>query len=345
MRLVQRPPGRRGRLTLDLPVAVDAMGGDDAPATIVAGARMAAEELGQSVILVGRPEELEDVGGLEVIPASEVIAMDDEPAGSVRRMKDSSIVRAAEAVRDGRAKAMLSAGNTGAVMAASLLRMGRIKGVARPAIAVPFPVFGQTPCTLLDCGANAECQPDWLVQFAQLGAIYNRTRWQVDRPRVGVLSIGEESGKGNDLVKAASDLMDQVDWDAVCGAEYVGNVEGGDLLEGVADVVVCDGFTGNVVLKSAEGLMRVAERELRRALSLAPEAVPAVEPLLDPVFDVLNASKTGAAALLGIRGVSLISHGSASAETIAFAIRTAAEMADDGVVPNMRAMIEASRGK
>ncbi len=329
-----------------LPVAVDAMGGDHAPAVVVEGARMAWERFGVPVLLVGRPEEIGDVGGIEVLSASEVIAMGAEPASSVRTLKDSSIVRGAEAVRDGRAKALLGAGNTGAAMAASLLRMGRIKGVARPAIAVPFPTFGSTPTTLLDCGANAQCQPEWLVQFAQLGSVYNRVRYGVQRPRVGVLSIGEEAGKGNDLIKEVCRLMESdSDWAHRCGAEFVGNVEGGDLMMGVADVIVCDGFTGNVVLKSIEGAMAVAQRQLRSALTSTAGsrvASEAIDPLVTPVFDTLDASKTGAAALLGTRGVCMIAHGSSSAETIANAIRTASEMADEGVVAQMRASFEAS---
>src|SRR5690349_16416310 len=160
-----------------LPVAVDAMGGDNAPAEIVAGAKRAVTELGVPVLLVGRREAIGDAGDLAVLEAAEVIAMDEDPGQGVRRKKDFSLVRAAEAVRDGRASAMVSAGNTGATMASALLRMGRIKGVARPAIATPIPVpAGGHPTTLLDAGANAECQPEWLVQFAQMGAVYARQR-------------------------------------------------------------------------------------------------------------------------------------------------------------------------
>src|SRR5690242_21855019 len=160
-----------------LPIAVDAMGGDKAPGEIVAGAVQAVEELGVPVVLVGRPDEIGDTHGLEVIEASEVIAMDADAASSVRTMKDSSLVRAAEAVRDGRASAMVSAGNTGATMASALLRMGRIKGVQRPAIATPIPNPGsELPTVLLDAGANAECQAEWLVQFAQMGAVYAQDR-------------------------------------------------------------------------------------------------------------------------------------------------------------------------
>src|SRR5438132_9070854 len=171
------------------PIAVDAMGGDNAPGEIVAGARQAAEELGVPVVLVGRPEAIADPGPLEVIPAGEVIEMGDDPAQGVRRKKDSSLVRAAEAVRDGRAAAMISAGNTGATMASALLRMGRVKGVLRPAIATPIPNPGHHPTVLLDAGANAECTPPYLVQFAQMGSVYASRRYGIERPRVALLSI------------------------------------------------------------------------------------------------------------------------------------------------------------
>src|SRR6476660_971060 len=174
-----------------LPIDVDGMGGDRAPDEIVAGAVQASKTLGVPVVLVGDPAVLAglDTGGLEIIPAGEVIGM-DEDASSVRRKKDSSLVRAAEAVRDGRASAMVSAGNTGATMASALLRMGRIKGVSRPAIATPIPVLGGTPTVMLDAGANAECSPEWLVQFAQMGAVYATDRFGIANPRVALLSIG-----------------------------------------------------------------------------------------------------------------------------------------------------------
>ena len=328
-----------------LPVAVDAMGGDSAPESIVAGAKRAVEQFGIPVLLVGRPDEMGDVGDIPVLPASEVIAMDAEPASSVRRMKDSSVVRGAEAVRDGAASSLLSAGNTGAAMAASLLRMGRIKGVSRPAIAVPFPVLGSTPTTLLDCGANADCQPEWLVQFAQLGSIYARTRFGIETPRVGVMTIGEEAGKGNQLVKDTCVLMEEGSWINNCGATYVGNLEGRDLMTGVADVIVCDGFTGNIILKSLEGGIGVALDAVRDVLDSVdvPEVAEHVRPKLEPVFDELDVDTRGAAMLLGTRGVSMIAHGSSSPAAIANAIRTAHEMAEVGIVGNIRAMVEAGR--
>jgi glycerol-3-phosphate acyltransferase PlsX len=332
-----------------LPVALDAMGGDDAPAVTVAGARHAAEEFGIPVLLVGRPEELGDTGGLPVLGASEVVGMGDEPAASVRRLRDSSIVRAAEAVRDDRAKALVSAGNTGAAMAASLLKLGRIRGVSRPAIAIPMPVLGRTPTVLLDCGANAECQPEWLLQFAQLGSIYARNRYGVQSPRVGVLTIGEEVGKGNNLAKEAAALLGADGaWADECGARYLGNVEGRDLMVDVADVVVCDGFTGNVVLKSLEGGVGVALDAIRQRMRSTPAAAAAadvLEPVLEPLFDELDPETTGGAILLGVRGVSIIAHGSSSEIAIANAIRTASELADAGVVAQMTDVVQASRDR
>ncbi len=330
-------------MTTQLPIAVDAMGGDNAPQTIVEGAIRARDELGVPVVLVGDPDIIGDTSGVPVIAASEVIGMNDEPASSVRRKKDSSIVRAAEAVRDGNAAAVLSAGNTGAAMAASLLRLGRIRGFSRPAIAVPFPVFGSTPTTLLDCGANADCQPEWLVQFAQMGTVYCRTRFGVASPRVGIMTIGEEAGKGNSLVKAACQLFETTEWAEQCGATYVGNVEGRDLMNGAADVVVTDGFTGNVILKSLEGGVKIALDAVKAALVSTPEAAATagvLNPLLDPLFDELDPETRGSAILLGTRGVSLISHGSSSSFAIANAIATAAQMVELDIVGNLRQLAQ-----
>ncbi len=315
------------------------MGGDHGPDLVVRGALLAAEAFGTPILLVGDPDRLGDVGGLPVLPASEVVEMGADPARSVRRLKDSSIVRAAEAVRDGRASSLLSAGNTGAAMAASLLRMGRIKGVARPAIAVPFPVLGSTPTTVLDCGANADCQPEWLVQFARLGTAYARQRFDLERPRVAILTIGEEAGKGNAMVKTACALLEETGWAQDCGARYVGNIEGGDLMTGVADVVVCDGFTGNVVLKSLEGGFDIFKSSVRDALVSSDDVAamaPAVNAVIDPLFEVFDAGNTGAAMLLGTRGVAMIAHGSSTQIILANAIRTADEMARVGIVDSLR---------
>ncbi len=329
------------------PVAVDAMGGDYAPHAVVAGALLAAERDNVPSLLVGDEPAIYAVDArldghpmVSVRHASEVVAMGAEPASSVRRMKDSSIVRAAEAVRDGEACALLSAGNTGAAMAASLLRIGRIKGVSRPAIAVPFPIIGSTRrCSLVDAGANPDATPEMLVQFAQLGAVYTRSRSGVANPKVAILTIGEEAGKGNALIKEAVKLFEDSSWAQACGAEYVGNMEGNNLMSGAADVLVCDGFTGNVVLKSLEGAMELALDAIRAALVSTPEAEatgPTLHPILDPLFRLLEPKLIGAAMLCGTKEVSVISHGSSNANTIANAIRTTSEMAESTIVQDFR---------
>jgi len=311
------------------------MGGDSAPGEIIAGARRAQEDHGIPVVLVGRPEDLTDIGDLEVIEASEVIAMDAEPGASVRRMKDSSLVRAAEAVRDGRASAMVSAGNTGATMASALLRMGRISGVSRPAIATLLPTPGSTPTVLLDSGANAECSAQWLVQFGQMGAVFARDRLGIERPRVALLSIGEEPGKGSPLVKEAYVALSEAKF---VGAEFIGNVEGRDLLTDAVDVIVTDGFTGNVALKTAEGALKALMTALLTAMAGRPEALAAAEvltPELDALYREFHPDTYGGAMLLGVRGVCIICHGSAGATAMTNAIVTGAEMVRADVVGHL----------
>ncbi|MGH9113125.1 MAG: phosphate acyltransferase PlsX [Acidimicrobiales bacterium] len=325
-----------------LPIAIDAMGGDHAPGAIVEGAQRAVAEFGIPVVLVGRPQDVDPRrGGLEVVAASQVIGMDADPGSSVRTMKDSSLVRAAEAVRDGRASAMVSAGNTGATMASALLRMGRIKGVARPAIATPIPVPGSTPTVLLDAGANAECQPQWLVQFAQMGAVFARERYGIDEPRVGLLSIGEEATKGNSLVKEAHGLLATDASLAQAGARFVGNVEGRDIMTADIDVVVTDGFTGNVALKALEGGMRSLVGAVLEGLSATEVADEALAALL-PLYGTLDPDNTGGAMLLGVDGVCIISHGSSSATAIVNATRVASEMVEAGIVDRLRAAVAAA---
>jgi glycerol-3-phosphate acyltransferase PlsX len=311
-----------------LPIAVDAMGGDRAPSEIVAAAHAAAA-LGIPIVLVG-PEGLEGAGDLPVIHASEVIAMDDDPAHGVRRKKDSTLVRAAEAVRDGRASAMISAGNTGATMASALLRMGRIKGVNRPAIATPIPVPGHQPNVLLDAGANAEVQAEWLVQFAQMGSVYSNLRFGVERPKVGLLSIGEEPYKGDTLRKEAYDLLA-----AAPGIDFVGNVEGRDVMLKTADVIVTDGFTGNVVLKTLEGGLKVLIQAILQAFGSEAHYQPHAEALLPallPLYEQMSPDTYGGAILLGVDGVCVISHGSSSAKAMLNGIKIAKEMVDVDIV-------------
>jgi glycerol-3-phosphate acyltransferase PlsX len=325
---------------VNLPVAVDALGGDKAPDEILKGT-LDAVAAGIPCVLVG-PENLAsltsiDISSLDVIPASEVIAMDEDPAGGVRRKKDSTLVRAAEAVRDGKASAMISAGNTGATMASALLRMGRVKGVNRPAIATPIPVPGHTPTVLLDAGANAEVQADWLVQFAVMGSIYAERRFGIAKPRVGLLSIGEEPGKGDTLRKEAYELLT-----AAPGINFIGNVEGRDIMTPDVDVVVADGFTGNVVLKTLEGSLKTVVKALFAAFGSSPDLkvhADALLPALLPLYESLDPDTYGGAILLGVDGVCIISHGSSSARAMLNGIKVAREMVDSGMVEAIRSAI------
>lgn len=293
------------------------------------------------VILVGDPARLGDAHGLEVLAASEVIEMEDDPASSVRQKKDASLNVAARAVRDGLASAMVSAGNTGATMGSALLRMGRIRGVARPAIATPIPrPLSGGATTLLDAGANAECQPGWLVQFAQMGAVFARDRCGVEQPTVALLSIGEEKSKGNELIKEAHALLaaDGGQALAAAGATFIGNVEGRDLMTDAADVVVCDGYTGNVALKALEGGMKTLVSALLGVFD-ATEGTRAASdvllPHLQPLYGALDPNNTGGALLLGVDGVCIISHGSSNATAIFNAVRVAGEAVERDLVGHL----------
>ena len=324
-----------------LTVAIDAMGGDHAPAAIVEGACAAVAEVGCRVLLVGDdaairaclPDGVPD--GVEIQATTQVIAMDDEPGVGVRKKKDASVVRAAEAVRDGRAHAMVGAGNTGATMASALLRYGRIRGAARPAIAVPIPVPFATPHLLVDSGATVDCSPEWLVQFAHMGRAYAQLRLGVDDPTVGLLSNGEEPGKGDELRKQTHALLAGEPW-------FVGNVEGRDLMSGHPHVIVTDGFTGNIALKTVEGALKAAAGLVFTTLGApeAKEAADVVAPLLlQGVTDYLDPDTVGGGALLGVDGVCVISHGSSSARAIVNAVRLAVDCVEGGFVDRMQAAI------
>jgi glycerol-3-phosphate acyltransferase PlsX len=313
------------------------MGGDFAPGEIVAGARRSVDELGLKVILVGVPELLGDPLGLEVFACSEVIAMDDDPGVSVRKKKDSSLVRAAELVRDGKASAMVSAGNTGATMASALLRMGRLPGVVRPCIATPIPNPGGTPTVLVDAGANAECTPDMLVQFALMASTFVATHYGVASPTVGLLSIGEESSKGTPLVKATHELLL-----ATSALNFVGNVEGRDLIPSTVDVVVTDGFTGNVALKTLEGALKFVFAAVLSAIGTNDETKAAGDVLLEyllPIAGELTPERQGGAMLLGVNGICVIGHGSSNATATMNALRVAGEVEAAGMVEKLKTAI------
>jgi glycerol-3-phosphate acyltransferase PlsX len=321
-------------------IAVDAMGGDRAPGEIVAGALAAVEQGGVEVLLVGIEDAVraqlpggQPPAGVEVLGCTQVIEMKDEPGVSVRTKKDASVVRAAEAVRDGRADAMVGAGNTGATMASALLRYGRIRGVARPAVAVPIPVPFGRPHILVDGGATVDCTPEWLVHFAVMGRAYAEVRLGVEDPTVGLLSNGEEAGKGDDLRKQTFAELDGNPW-------FVGNVEGRDLMTGHPDVVVTDGFTGNVAIKTVEGALKAAAGLVFTVLDSTPEAKEAgrvVAPmLLQGVTDYLDPDTIGGGALLGVDGVAVISHGSSSARAIVNAIHLAKDCVEAGIVDRLK---------
>ncbi|MGD0894780.1 MAG: phosphate acyltransferase PlsX [Acidimicrobiales bacterium] len=320
-------------------MAVDALGGDKAPGEIVAGARRAQEELGIPVLLVGPDDgRLGDIGTLELLVANESIAMDEDPARAVRAKRDSTLVRAAEAVAAGRASAMVSAGNTGAAMASALFRMGRLAGVARPAIAAPLPIpSGGNPTVLIDAGANADCRPEWLVQFAQMASAFVTARYGVADPSVALLSNGEEASKGSPLVKETYALLARG-----AGVRFVGNVEGRDLLAGGVDVVVVDGFTGNVALKSLEGALNAFMGILGQVFAESPEnkaAGDVIVPSLLKYASYVDPEETGGALLLGVEGVCIISHGSSSARAIVNAARIAADLVAADLVGQVRAAV------
>lgn len=311
-------------------IAVDAMGGDYAPSEIVAGAVQGARLHQVGLLLVGQPEAIEaelrryDTAGLDirVVPANDIIAMDESPAVALRRKKDASIVVTAKCVKTGEAQGMVAAGSTGAAMGAALLYIGRIPGISRPAIGVVLP-SSSTPCLLLDAGANADCTPDMLVQFAVMGNIYMQTVQGIAKPRVALLNIGEESGKGNEFAHTAFQLLE-----ADGRFQFTGNVEGKELFSGVADIAVTDGFTGNVALKSAEGVMKmfgaVIKREMTSSLRTKMGYVLA-EPAFKASIKRVDPEEFGGALLLGINGVCVISHGGSHARGICNAIRVAKE--------------------
>jgi glycerol-3-phosphate acyltransferase PlsX len=318
------------------------MGGDRAPGEIVAGCLRATAELSVRVLLVGReadvrahlPNDLP--GAVELVEAREVIEMDEEPAAAVRRKKDASIVRCAQLVHDGGADAMVSAGNTGAVMAAALLRMGRIRGVTRPAVAVPIPVPGERPQLLIDAGATVDASPEWLVQFARMAREYARCRYGIDEPTVGLLSNGEEAGKGDALRKKTHELFAKE-------PGFIGNVEGRDFMHaGRVDVIVTDGFTGNIALKSIEGALRALGLLVFQVLESTPEAKEAstvILPMLLDAASVFDPDLTGGAVLLGVKGACVISHGSSSARAIVSAIDVARTCVVTDVVGRIRAAV------
>ena len=325
-------------------IAVDAMGGDYAPVEIVKGAVEAADNHGIQVIMVGDraviERELANVPtsvakNVEVKHASEVVEMDEHPANAIRRKQDSSIVVAANLVSSGEAQAMVSAGNTGAAMAVATIKLGRIRGIDRPAIGAIIPTLNGK-AVMLDGGAQVDCSVENLLQFAVMGSEYAEHVLKLPNPKIGLLSIGEEPSKGNELTKAANARLAQ------SRLNFIGNVEGKDIFRGAADVIVCDGFAGNIVLKVAEGtaemMLATLKKEIGRSIACRM-GVLLLSPALRRAKQKLDYAEYGGAPLLGVNGVCIISHGRSDARAVRNAIRAAADAVENDVVKYISASV------
>ncbi|MDP9496693.1 MAG: phosphate acyltransferase PlsX [Actinomycetota bacterium] len=326
-------------------VALDLLGGDRAPEVVVDGALLAADEQpGTQVVLVGPPDVAERLlaargapGRLPVVAATQVVGMHEDPARGVRAKRDATVRVAARLVRDGAADALVSVGSTGAALAASVFTLGRLRGMGRPALAVLIPAAAG-PLVLLDAGASVDATPDLLAQYALAGAAYASVRLGLPDPRVGLLTIGEEAGKGDGLRRAAAPLL------AALPVRYVGSVEGRDVpYGGVADVVVTDGFTGNVLAKGLEAAAGMLTQALHEAFAATPERAAAAAPLL-PVVDEVTAHMSpdafGGGMLLGTRGVCVVGHGASSPRAVASCIAVAAQAVRERLVPRIAAALE-----
>jgi phosphate acyltransferase len=313
-------------------VAVDAMGGDRGASAVIEGA-LAARADGIESVIFGSAEL--DTGGLALVPTTQVVGMDEKPADAFRTKDDSSLVRAVKAVADGEADAVVSAGSTGAMLAAGLVLLRRVHGVRRPAIAVPIPARNG-PSVLIDAGANADCRAEHLLQFATMGTVFAEEILGIARPSVRLLSIGEEPEKGNRLTLEAHALL------AASDLDFRGNAEGRDVLEGAGDVLVTDGFTGNVALKAVEGTIRTLLDSFREEITASTTGTLGgllVRPAARRLRKRLDPDTYGGAYLLGLRGLVVIAHGNSSSTAIANAIRLAARGVDHDVVGRLAARL------
>jgi glycerol-3-phosphate acyltransferase PlsX len=318
------------------------MGGDHAPGEIVAGAIRAQAELGVEVLLVGEPQAIEsslkqhsDSSQIEIVPAEDVVAMDEEPLVSLKRKPKASINVAMDLVKQKRADAVVSAGHSGAAMAAALLRLGRLKGIDRPAIGAVFPTMvAGKPVIVLDVGANVDCRPKYLEQFAVMGSVYSQYVLGISEPKVGLLNIGEEECKGNDLAIRTHQLLQENP-----RVTFIGNAEGRDVLSGNFDVIVCDGFVGNVLLKFAEAVgeivLQILKEELPQGLS-GQLGTALLKPNLKRIKQRIDHAEHGGGLLLGVDGVCIISHGSSQAPSIFNAVRLAKEAIDNQVLERIQ---------
>ncbi len=323
-------------------VALDGRGAERGPEAIVAGTRAAAAD-GIRLRVFGDPAALtavEEIEGAELVPAAAEITNADEPVATVRSRPEASVVLAAKDVAEGRSQAMASAGSTGATMTAALFAMRRLRGVRRPALAVQLPASGRPPTLLLDVGANSDARANDLVQFAYLGAAFSEAVLGVAQPRVALLSVGEEANKGSAEVVDAHARLAEAE-----GLDFRGNLEGGALFAEVADVIVTDGFTGNVVLKTIEGTARTVAEAVRAAARSGARAAAGgllLRPSLGALRRQLDPDTTGGAILLGLRGVAVVAHGSSGAEGIANAVRLAARTVQERAVERTSKLLEGS---
>lgn len=331
-------------------LALDAMGGDRAPYPAVKGALQAAESLHINIVLVGVEtrirEELSalrvktdaDIAarGLSIVHTDVVIGMGDHPSAALRSKKDASVAVCARLVKEGRAQGFVSAGNTGAAMAAAIGFMGRMEGVHRPAIAAYLPRIDGSFSILVDVGANVDSRPEWLQQFAVMGDEYAKFLFHIETPRVGILSTGEEPGKGNETSKAAYELLSSMP------IQFIGNVEGRDIFNGRADVIVCDGFVGNIVLKASEGLAETLLKLIKKGLM--KNMIRRIGALISrgafkEIMKVTDYSEYGGCPLLGVDGVAIIGHGRSNAKAFANALKVARSCVEDGVIGKTRKRI------
>jgi phosphate acyltransferase len=322
-------------------IAIDALGGDNAPEEIVAGAILAAAQLDAEIILVGDRQAIENclkkhgqAGKLEIVDADGVVEMHEEPLVGIRRKPNASINVAMNLVKEGRADAVVSAGHSGAAMAAALLRLGRIKGIDRPAIGAVFPTLLGKPVIVLDVGANVDSKPKYLEQFALMGTIYSKYVLGTDQPKVGLLNIGEEPTKGDELALKTFELLTENP-----AIPFVGNAEGRDVLSGNFDVIVCDGFVGNVLLKFAEAvggiLLQILKEELPKGIR-GKIGAAILKPNLKRIKQRIDHAEHGGALLFGVNGICIISHGSSQAPSIFSAIRLAKEAIDNQVLDRIQ---------
>ena len=323
-------------------IAIDAMGGDHAPAEIVTGALRAREELGVEILLVGVPQQIEaalpqqtNLGQLEIVSAEDTIEMHEEPLSGIKRKPKASINVAMDLVKHKRAEAVVSAGHSGAAMAAALLRLGRLPGIDRPAIGAVFPtLIASKPVLILDVGANVDCRPKFLDQFAVMGTIYSQYVLGIPEPKVGLLNIGEEDSKGNDLAVRTHQMLQENPQ-----VSFIGNAEGRDVLSGRFDVIVCDGFVGNILLKFAEAVGEVVIQILRQELPQGLHGqlgTALLKPNLKRIKQRIDHAEHGGGLLLGVAGICIISHGSSQAPSIFNAIRLAKEAIDNQVLERIQ---------